>query len=252
MSYHFTTKRFQAVLTGMVVGLAMLAGTFAARAAGEQGGKAVLFNGKDLTGWKLRNPGAAVTWKVVSDVNLDASNPKLLVGSGQGGDAGGVLFRMPVEHGSDIMTEKEFGDCELHIEFMVPKGSNSGVYLMGRYEMQVLDSFGKPDNQLGMGDCGAIYSAKVPSVNATKAPGEWQSFDVIFRAPRFDAAGKKTENARFVKVVLNGKTIHENVEVKGGTGGEIGPEKATGPLLLQGDHGIVAYRNISIVATGGK
>lgn len=219
----------------------MLAGAGSASAAGE---KDILFNGKDLVGWKLRNPQLAQTWKVVSEVKLDANNPKLLVGSGQGGSLEAALFRGPIDHGSDIMTEKEFGDCQLHIEFMVPKGSNSGVYLMGRYEIQVLDSFGRPDNQLNMGDCGAIYSARVPTVNASKAPGEWQSFDITFRAPRFDAAGKKTENARFIKVVFNGKTIHENVEVKGGTGGEIGPEKATGPVMLQGDHGIVAYRNI--------
>ena len=251
MRNHFTTKRLSALLTA-IFAVALLAGGATSWGADEKDGKAVLFNGKDLSGWKLRNADAAKTWKVVSELKLDANNPKLLVGSGEGGTAESVMFRTPIEHGSDIMTEKGFGDCELHIEFMVPKGSNSGVYLMGQYEIQVLDSFGKPDNQLGMGDCGAIYSAKVPSVNASKAPGEWQSFDVTFRAPRFDAAGKKVENAKFIKLVYNGKTIHENVEVKGGTGGQIGPEKATGPLLLQGDHGIVAFRNIWITEVGGK
>jgi hypothetical protein len=215
------------------------------RAANEMDKKLVLFNGKDLSGWKLRTAQYADTWKAVSDVKLDANNPKTLVGSGAGGSADAVLFRGPIAKGSDIHTEKEFGDGQLHIEFMVPKGSNSGIYLMGQYEVQVLDSFGKPDNQLGMGDCGAIYSARVPTVNASKEPGDWQTFDITFRAPRFEN-GKKTENAKFIKVVYNGKTIHENVEVKGGTGGQLGPEKATGPLLLQGDHGIVAFRNITI------
>ena len=75
----------------------------------------------------------------------------------------------------NLVSQSEWGGLEVHLEFCISRKSNSGVYLMGRYEMQVLDSFGKPDNQLGMGDCGAIYSAKVPSVNASKAPGEWPS-----------------------------------------------------------------------------
>jgi len=236
-------------LVGALV-LSLLAGG-AAKAA--ENGK-VLFNGKDLTGWKLRtsNDQTKATWKVVSEVKLDKANPKELVGTGEGGAADAAMFRGKIAHGSDIMTEEEFGDCELHIEFMVPQGSNSGVYLMGQYEIQVLDSFGKPDNRLSPGDCGGIYSTKAPSVNASKAPGEWQAFDVVFRAPRFDAAGKKTENAKFISVKYNGKAIHENVEVKGGTGGQIGPEKATGPIMLQGDHGIVAYRNITIKPLEGK
>jgi hypothetical protein len=249
MSNLSISNRSLSFLATLGFALAMLAGVNCASAAGE---KEILFNGKDLGGWKLRNPQFTQTWKVVSEVKLDADNPKLLVGSGQGGSPEAAMFRGPIDHGSDIMTEKEFGDCQLHVEFMVPKGSNSGVYLMGRYEVQVLDSFGRPDNQLGMGDCGAIYSARVPSINASKAPGQWQSFDITFRAPRFDAAGKKTENARFLSVVFNGKTIHENVEVKGGTGGEIGPEQPTGPILLQGDHGIVAYRNIWVTPLESK
>jgi hypothetical protein len=157
------------------------------------------------------------------------------------------LFRAPVEHGSDLVTEQSFGDCELHIELIVPKDSNSGVYLLGQYEVQVFDSFGKPDDKLAHSDMGGIYGAKAPRTNAGKAPGEWQTLDIKFRAPRFDAAGKKTENARFLKVTLNGKQIHENVEVTGPTGAELpGGEKATGPLMLQGDHGIVAYRNIVV------
>jgi hypothetical protein len=129
---------------------------------------------------------------------------------------------------------------------MVPKGSNSGVYLMGEYEVQILDSYGKPDDKLTQGDLGALYSAAAPKKNAAKKPGEWQKFVIDFQAPRFDGK-KKIGNARFTKVELNGETIHENVEVtKGATGGALGEEVAVGPLMLQGDHGPVAYRNIRV------
>jgi hypothetical protein len=115
--------------------------------------------------------------------------------------------------------------------------------------LQVLDSFGKPDERLGQGDVGAIYSAAKPTKNASKAPGEWQTFDIVFQAPRFDAAGKKTQNAKFASVKLNGQEIQKDVEVKGLTGGALdNEEKPTGPLLFQGDHGIVAFRNVRVKA----
>jgi hypothetical protein len=118
---------------------------------------------------------------------------------------------------------------------------------MGRYEVQVLDSYGKPDERLGQGDVGAIYSAAKPSRNASKPPGQWQTFDIVFQAPRFDASGKKTQNAKFLSVRLNGQEIQKDVEVKGPTGGELSrEEKPTGPLLFQGDHGIVAFRNVRV------
>lgn len=228
--------------------LASSPSALAQKAEGDQpAGKAVLFNGRNLDGWKLRTEDRKDTWKVVSEVALDKADPKRLVGTGEGGAHDAVLFRAPVEHGSDLITEKTFGDCALHIELMVPKGSNSGVYLMGQYEVQVFDSFGKPDDKIEHSDMGGIYSVKAPATNASKAPGEWQALDIVFRAPRFDAAGKKTENAKFVKVMLNGKVIQENVELQGPTGGELpGGEKAAGPLMLQGDHGVVAYRNIIV------
>jgi len=153
-------------------------------------GRVVLFNGRNLDGWKLRNEAHKDSWKVVSQVAIDKSDPKQLVGTGEGGTHDAVLFRAPVAHGSDLLTEESFGDCRLHIELMVPKGSNSGVYLMGRYEVQVFDSFGKPDDEVTHSDMGGIYSVKAPTTNAAKAPGEWQSLDIIFRAPRFDAAGR--------------------------------------------------------------
>jgi len=243
MTSTIPSRRFLGIFS-TAIGLAFIFGG-AVRAADD--GRIILFNGKDLTGWKLRNNSDETknTWKVVSEVKLDANDPKNLVGSGEGGSADSAMLRGKIAHGSDIMTEQKFGDCELHVEFMVPRGSNSGVYLQGVYEIQILDSFGKQGN-LSPGDCGGIYSTQAPSTNATKAPGQWQTLDVIFKAPRFDASGKKTADAEFVKVVLNGTTIHENVKAKGPTGGQISGEVPAGPLMFQGDHGIVAFRNVWI------
>ena len=206
-----------------------------------------MFNGKDTTGWKLVNPAAKDCWKAVSTVSLDPADPKKLTSTGDGGTADAILFRSDVPHGSDLYTEQTFGDCQVHVEFMIPKGSNSGVYLMGQYEVQILDSNGTPDDKLRPGDCGGIYHTQPPMSNACKPPGEWQSYDIIFRAPRFDASGKKIENAKFISVMFNGKKIHDNVQVSGPTGGELpGGEKATGPLMFQGNHGIVAFRNVRV------
>jgi len=120
---------------------------------------------------------------------------------------------------------------------------------MGEYEVQVLDSFGK--EKLGGGDMGAIYGAAPPRTNACKKPGEWQKYVIEFQAPAFDAAGKKTANAKFISVKLNGETLHENVEMKGPTpAGVTGKEAATGPIMFQGDHGPVAFRNIVITPLG--
>lgn len=161
-----------------------------------------------------------------------------------------------------LFTKLEHADVEAHVEFMVSKGSNSGVYFMGRYEIQVFDSWdaekNRPKENPKYSDCGGIYErwkdnkgyeGRSPRVNAAKKPGEWQTFDVVFRAPRFDASGKKTANARFVKVVHNGKVIHENEEVTGPTrAAAFQDEKPLGPLMLQGDHGPVAYANVRLRA----
>lgn len=167
----------------------------------------------------------------------------------------GVLVNGATGRTRNLFSKHEHGDCEAHVEFMVPKGSNSGVYFQGRYEIQILDSWGVKEPKHG--DCGGIYQrwakgkgfeGRPPRVNAAKAPGQWQTFDVTFRAPRFDAAGKKTANACFVKVVHNGVVVHENEEVTGPTrAAAFGDEKPLGPLMFQGDHGPVAYRNVWIV-----
>lgn len=211
-----------------------------------------LFNGKDLKGWTFRGGDKAAKkskWSIASRAFLDPDAPGRLFPIA--GD--GVLLNGDDGRGVDLLTELQHGDCELHIEFNVAKGSNSGVYFQGQYEVQILDSFGKDDKELKYGDNGGIYNTAPPKTNVSKMPGEWQTFDVIFQAPRFDDAGKKTANARFVKVVHNGVVIHENVEVKGPTTAALGgPERPLGPLMLQGDHGPVAFRNVRIKLPAGK
>ncbi len=200
--------------------------------------------GSDLSAWQAN----AGQWQIVGSAQMNPDTPKsLTVTPGEG-----ILYNGPQGRTVNLHSKLEHGDVEAHIEFMVPKGSNSGVYFQGRYEIQILDSWGveKP----GFGDCGGIYQrwqdgkgfeGYAPRVNASLPPGQWQSFDVVFLAPRFDSSGKKIANAKFVKVVHNGKVIHENVEVTGPTrAASFNDEKPLGPLMLQGDHGPVAYRNI--------
>lgn len=151
------------------------------------------------------------------------------------------------------MSRERFTDFQLHLEFKVPympnaRGQgrgNSGVFLQGRYEIQVLDSFGKEEP--GRGDCGAVYNKAAPLLNACKRPLQWQTYDITFRAPRFDSEGKKTENAR-VSVFQNGICIQNNQEIDGPTwGNTFGDLKDPGPIVLQ-DHGnAVEYRNIWVI-----
>ncbi len=198
------------------------------------------FDGKTTDGWKFRGDPKKSKWKI-GIAGVDEKSPnKIIFKEGEG-------ELVNTEGGSiDIYTEKNYGDCTVEVEVMVPKGSNSGIYLMGEYEIQVLDSFGK--EKVGPGDMGGIYHTAAPKVNASKKPGEWQKFVIEFQAPRFDAEGKRTAKGKFIKVTLNDMVIHENVEVEGPTGGELSnKESPTGPLMFQGDHGPVAYRNLKIV-----
>jgi hypothetical protein len=199
----------------------------------------VPFNGKDKSGWKFKAPEERSKWKVGKATLDPADSHKLAVA-----EAGDELINAEA-HSVDAYTEAKWGDCLIEVEIMVPKGSNSGIYVMGEYEVQVLDSFGK--EKVGQGDMGGLYAAAAPKLNASKAPGEWQKFSIDFRAPKFGADGKRSAPAKFVKVELNGQVIHENVEMKGPTpGGLTGKEAAEGPILLQGDHGPVAYRNFKV------
>ena len=209
-------------------------------------GAQVLFNGNDLTGW--RKPTG--TWTVAKGVSLDPTNAEsFVIEPGRG-----IMLNSANAHTVNLVTEGEFGDLQAHVEFCITKHSNSGVYIMGRYEVQVYDSYGVEKDKYPGIECGGLYPRWIngqdieghsPSVNATKPAGEWQSFDITFRAPRFDADGKKIANAKFVKVLHNGRVIHENIELNGPTRSAMSQgEKPTGPILLQGDHGPVAYRNL--------
>ena len=187
-----------------------------------------LFNGRDLSNWHFES-GEPAGWKI--------GNGYFTVTPGAG----------------DIVSDETFGDAMIHLEWREPdmpeahgqdKG-NSGVYLHGCYELQVLDSFGidVPDTD----DCGAIYKMHAPAMNACKPAMEWQSYDILFRAPRFDEAGNKTEDAR-ITVLQNGLPVQNNVVLPRVTpGGMRDYEAAEGPLLLQ-DHGDpVSFRNIRII-----
>jgi hypothetical protein len=201
------------------------------------------FNQKDLTGWKTQ-PGDGKSAWVVGSAKLDPRDPKRFVVSPQGQE----LINNTAGHGQslDLYSEALHGDAIITLEVMVPKESNSGIYVLGEYEVQVLDSYGNDANP-GPGDMGAIYGAQPPKGPRYLPPGAWNSYEIHFQAPRFDAQGKKTTNARFLKVVLNGKVIHENLDMPAATpGGVDGKEKAKGSLLFQGNHGAVAYRNIRI------
>ena len=172
-----------------------------------------LFNGKDLKGWKLLNPKQTNGFKVVD----------------------GVLVNDPVRvegkriHYGNICTEQEFEDFKLTLEVNVPAHSNSGVYLRGMYEIQVLDSYGK---ELDSHNMGGLYSRITPSQAAEKPAGEWQTMDI-------------TLCDRHVTVILNGKTIIDNQPAYGPTGGAMSADVfKPGPIYLQGDHGKVLYRNM--------
>ncbi len=211
-----------------------------------------LFNGLDLTGWKFKGPAAKSKW-VVGFASLNEKDPRKLDVTPIPPEAdGGPRARLLINSSGSVnlYTEQKFGDCAIEVEFMIPKGSNSGVYVMGEYEVQILDSYGK--EKVTPGDMGGLYGVAAPKVNACRKPGEWQKFVIEFQAPRFED-GKKVTNAKFIKVTFNDKVIHENVEMKGPTpSGVTGKEAPTGPLMLQGDHGPVAFRTIKITPADGK
>jgi hypothetical protein len=196
-------------------------------------------------------------WFRAGDAEPDPKNATRLVAKKDGKD---VIVNGPTGRTRNLLTKKDFGDLEAHVEFKIPKGSNSGIKLEGFYEIQIQDSFGVA--MPNATHCGGIYpraellpryhhidEGTPPRVNAAKKPGEWQTLDFVFRAPRFDAEGKKIKNARFDKVVLNGQVIHEGVDLKTPTGNAWRQkELRRGPILLQGDHGPVAFRKIRVRA----
>ncbi len=197
------------------------------------------------------NPGKS--WKIVGNVMSDLEQQ----GDLETKSGTGVLVNLPgSKHGQDLYTQLKHGDLDLELEFMMAYHSNSGIYLQGIYELQLLDSWGV--QYPSYGDCGGVYErwdesqpegqkgyeGYAPRLNACRAPGLWQKLEISFQAPRFDQYGQKTANARLLKVVLNGCIIHENLELTGPTRGGGDEEVASGPLRIQGDHGSVAFRNI--------
>jgi len=190
----------------------------------------VLFDGKDLLKWKSEKDEGPAKWEVEEGI-------------------------VRVNGSGNIMTRERFGDCQLHLEWATPaevKGSgqgrgNSGVFLSGRYEIQVLDSYN--NKTYYHGQAGAVYKQYAPLVNVCRKPGEWQSYDIIYHVPRFDSAGKVVKPGR-VTVLQNGVLIQDNIEIKGLTGPAGAPKYQSHPLkqpLALQDHGNpVRYRNIWI------
>lgn len=197
-------------------------------AFGRPDGAKVLFSGKDLAKWVKRGTTVPAAWKV--------EHGEMTAGGG------------------DIQTAESFQDFQLHVEFNTPympeaKGQargNSGVILQGRYEIQVLDSFGK--NPPGTGDCGAVYSQSAALVNAARPPLKWQTYDITFRAARY-VDGKMTAKPR-VTVFQNGILVQNNTEIQGLTANNEGFAKidvsTPGPIVLQDHHNTVRYRNVWI------
>ncbi len=242
--------RFHWISGVRVLGTLALVWALAAAGRADDGDWTDLTAVPDWGAWKMPTG----DWQTVEGVRLDPKNPKRLVST----PGSGVIVNGPIGRTTNLVSKVEFGDIEAHFEFMVPKGSNAGVKFEGLYEVQIYDSFGVKMPKAS--DCGGIYpraellpryhhidEGYPPRVNACRPPGEWQTLDVIFKAPRIDSRGKKVANARFVKVVLNGQAVHENQEVASPTGHAwTRKEMARGPLLLQADHGPVAFRNIRV------
>jgi hypothetical protein len=197
------------------------------------------------------------SWQIAGSVQADISKTNILSLS----NGTGIIVNFPDKRnkGEDLYTLAEYGDIDLELEYLMASGANSGIYLQGRYEIQLEENWGllnpkssnnggiyqrwddsKPEGQKG-------YSGSAPRQNASRAPGLWQKLKISFQAPRFDGSGNKTANAVMLRIELNGVIIHDNVELSGPTRGSVSnTEAAFGPLRLQGDHGAVAFRNIKI------
>jgi hypothetical protein len=171
-----------------------------------------IFNGRDFTGWRPHNPNKENGWRV-RDGLLANDKP-----------------------GNDLITNNKFTDFKLHAEFRIPKGSNSGLYLRGRYEVQIEDSYGREPEEHIMG---SVYGFLLPRVNAGKRPGEWQTYDI-------------TLVGRRVTITLNGETIIDRQVIPGITGGALDSnEGEPGPLYIQGDHGPIEFRKLTLTPAAG-
>ena len=190
---------------------ALLAFATNAFAADESGGQS-LFNGKDTTGWHLRNKDGPDSWSVAGGILKNTVNER--------------------QRGTDLVTDKKYWNFTIKYEYLVPDGANSGVYLRGRYELQIAGDF--KSGKAGVAGNGAIYNFRAPSVFASRPGDQWQTVEATVIGNR-------------ITVVLNGTKIHDNVECSKGTPGAIDDKVDTpGPIILQGTHGIVSFRNLSI------
>ena len=171
-----------------------------------------LFNGKDLAGWRPQFPDHKNGWTVRSGLLVNAAP------------------------GNNLLTDRKYSDFKVHAEFRYPRGSNSGLYLRGRYEVQIEDNYGQEPDAHGIG---GIYGFLTPSVNSAKKAGEWQTLDV-------------TLVGRVVTVVLNGERVIDRQTIPGITGGALdSDEGAPGPILLQGDHGPIEFRKVTLTPAEG-
>ncbi|MBO9573050.1 MAG: DUF1080 domain-containing protein, partial [Chitinophagaceae bacterium] len=212
-------------------------------------------NGKILQLSDFNNPGPS--WKTAAAVTAEYTSENFTGIQ----DGTGILVNQPTkkQKGADLYTKEEYGDFDLSLEYLIPKNSNSGIYLQGRYEIQIADSWGKQhisafdnggiypswDEKRGVGN--ESYDGSVPRINASRAPGLWQKLFISFQAAKFDNNGNKISNAKILKIELNGTLIHENIELMRPTRGAMSNnEVVKGPLRLQGDHGAVAFRNITV------
>lgn len=180
----------------------------------------VLFDGNSTEAWsRAGQPDSPAEWAI---------------------DQGDLVIRPGT---GSLDSKRRFRDFQLHLQFMLPDqgNSNSGVYLLGRYEIQIINSYGRPPDK---GGCGSIYQLHAPPQNASLEPGAWQTFDILFRAPRLDGDGKQLEPAR-ISVVHNGVWLHDDVAVETGTGAaREKPLVAEGPIQLQDHGGQVRFRNL--------
>jgi hypothetical protein len=231
--------------------------TILAASGAEEGARWLELTGdRELSAWAAPTDG----WVTGGGTDLDPQNPKRLLAR----PGAGVLVNSAGK-ARNLLSKENLQDVEVHVEFLIAKGSNSGIKLMGLYEIQIVDSHGV--KELTGDHCGGVYpraedkpryhhidKGMPPRSNAARPAGEWQTLDIVFRAPRFDAEGKKVEPARFVKVMLNDVVIHENVDVPYPTGSawRLKKEVASGPLMLQADHGPVAFRNVRVRPWAGK
>jgi hypothetical protein len=197
-----------------LISLTLLAwlGALPLLAADADAGFRPLFNGKDLSGWKLRNPKGQASWSVKDGVLINTV-------------ANGV-------HGTDLVTQDKFWNFTVRYEYKVPPGANSGFYLRGRHELQIMDDYssGKASQQGNV----SIYGFKAPSAFTSKPVGEWNTVEATM-------IGNK------ITVIHNGVKVHDQVECSRATGSEIDNKvNEPGPIFLQGDHGSVSFRNLQI------